>query len=92
MKAAPLRSVIEETLSVTNKSIVVGIGVDNSSAMTLAISSTYSRRIRYIELRRKYVREQVKKKNIQLHKVYKDDNTADHLTKAAIAYMIQHLM
>ena len=63
MEAAYLRNVIEETLIVTNKSIAVKIGVDNSSAMTLAMDPTFSRRTRHIELRWHYVREQVKKRN-----------------------------
>lgn len=48
MEAASLCNVIEETLSVTNKSIAVAIGVGNSSAMTLAMDPTFSRRTRHI--------------------------------------------
>ena len=84
MEAASLRNVIEETLSVTNKSIAVKIGVDNSSAMTLVMDPTFSRRTRHIELRWHFVREKVKKRKIQLYKVKTAENPADLLTNQPV--------
>ena len=57
------------------------IGVDISSAITLVVDPIFIRRTRYIELRWHYVREQVEKNKIKLHKVKIDDNAADLLTK-----------
>ena len=92
MEAASLRNIVEETLYATNKSIAFDIGVDKSSAMTLAMDLTFSRLTHHIELRWHYVREQVKKIKINLHKVRTYDNTADLLTKATSADRVQNLI
>uniref|UniRef100_A0AAV1TZM1 Copia protein n=1 Tax=Peronospora matthiolae TaxID=2874970 RepID=A0AAV1TZM1_9STRA len=91
MKSASLRNLVEETLYATHKSIDVDIGVDKSSAMTLELDPTFSRRTRHIELHWHYVREQVRKNKIILHKVTTEDNAADLLKKATSPDRIKHL-
>ncbi|KAG4060058.1 hypothetical protein PC123_g5047 [Phytophthora cactorum] len=45
------------------------IGIDNQAALVMATNPSYSRRTRHIELRWRYVREQVDKGVIKLYKV-----------------------
>uniref|UniRef100_A0AAV1T7E0 Copia protein n=1 Tax=Peronospora matthiolae TaxID=2874970 RepID=A0AAV1T7E0_9STRA len=85
MEANSLCNIVEETLYTTRKSIDVDHEVDNSSAMTLALDPTFSRRTRHNELRWHYVREQDTKNKIKLHKVKTEDSAADLLTKTTKA-------
>ena len=59
--------------------IKLRIGIDNQAAYIMETSLTYSRRTLHIELRWHYVREQVQKGVIDLHKVKVENNPADML-------------
>lgn len=60
----------------------LSLGVDNAAAISLATNPNYSRKTRHIELRWHYVRDQVSKAVVQIHKVESTDNPADLFTKA----------
>lgn len=60
----------------------LSLGVDNAAAISLATNPNYSRKTRHIELRWHYVRDQVSKGVVQIHKVESTDNPADLFTKA----------
>ena len=61
--------------------IKLRIGIDNQAAYIMETSLTYSRRTLHIELRWHYVREQVQKGVIDLHKVKGEEKPADMFTK-----------
>lgn len=65
-----------------SRAVKLRIGIDNQAAHVLATNPTYSCRARYIEIRWHFVREQVQKGAILLHKVKGDVNPADAFTKA----------
>uniref|UniRef100_H3GV56 Integrase catalytic domain-containing protein n=1 Tax=Phytophthora ramorum TaxID=164328 RepID=H3GV56_PHYRM len=69
MEALAMRNILQEILPYN--SIKLQLGIDNQTA----------RRTRHIELRWHYVREQVERGAIKLHKVKREDNTADSFTK-----------
>lgn len=56
-------------------------GIDNQAAHIMTTSPTYSRCTHHIELRWHYVREQVQKGVIELHKVKGEANFVDTFTK-----------
>ena len=72
--------VIREILEGIKSNIVLGI--DSSSAYTLATNPTYNRRTRHIEIRYHYIRELIASNDLTLVKVNGIDNPADLLTKA----------
>lgn len=63
------------------RTLKLRIGIDNQAAHILATNPTYCRRTRHIELRWHFVREQVEKCVVELHKVRGDENPADAFTK-----------
>ena len=72
--------------------IKLHIGIDNQAASIMATSPTYSRRTRHIELQWHYVREQVQKDVIDLHKVKVENNPADMFTKPLDKKRLRKLM
>ena len=72
--------------------IKLRIGIDNQAAYIMETSLTYSRRTLHIELRWHYVREQVQKGVIDLHKVKVENNPADMFTKPLDKKRLRKLM
>ncbi|CAH0522153.1 unnamed protein product [Peronospora belbahrii] len=62
--------------------VMLQLSVDNSVAITLACTPTYSSKTRHIELRWHYVRDQIKKGLLTIVKVHGTKNPADMFTKA----------
>ncbi|KAE9033053.1 hypothetical protein PR001_g10331 [Phytophthora rubi] len=79
MEAVATSNILQEVLP--QRSVKLKLGVDNQAAHVLATNPTYSRRTRHIELRWHFVREQVEKGTIDLHKVKGAENPADAFTK-----------
>lgn len=90
MEAAAESNILQEILP--HLSVELKIGIDNQDAHVLATNPTYSRRTRHIELRWHYVREQVQKRAIQLHKVRGEVNPADAFTKALEKQRLKSLL
>ncbi|KAE9001032.1 hypothetical protein PR003_g20158 [Phytophthora rubi] len=80
MEAMAESNILQEILPM--HSIKLKIGIDNQAAHVMATNPTYSRRTRHIELRWHFMREQVQKGVIELHKVPGEENPADAFTKA----------
>ncbi|KAE9281523.1 hypothetical protein PR003_g27655 [Phytophthora rubi] len=72
-------NILQEILPL--RSVKLRIGIDNQAAFVMATNPTYSRRTRHIELRWHFVRDQVEKGAIELHKVKGETNPADTFTK-----------
>ncbi|KAE9018981.1 hypothetical protein PR001_g13989 [Phytophthora rubi] len=79
MEAVAESNILQEILP--KRAVKLRIGIDNQAAHTMATNPTYSRRTRHIELRWHYVREQVEKGAVKMHKVKGDVNPADTFTK-----------
>uniref|UniRef100_H3G8H7 Reverse transcriptase Ty1/copia-type domain-containing protein n=1 Tax=Phytophthora ramorum TaxID=164328 RepID=H3G8H7_PHYRM len=79
MEAAAESNILQEILP--QRMVQLRIGIDNQAAHVMATNPTYSRRTRHIELRWHFVREQVEKGAIELHKVKGEINPADTFTK-----------
>jgi hypothetical protein len=79
MEAKAESNILQEILR--SQAVELRIGIDNQAAHVLATNPTNSRRTRHIELRWHYVREQVAKGAIELHKVDGNVNPADTFTK-----------
>lgn len=79
MEAVAEGNILQEILP--DHEVKLRIGIDNQAAHVMATNPTYSRRTRHIELRWHYVREQVVKSTIDLHKVRGEVNPADTFTK-----------
>ncbi|KAE8954904.1 hypothetical protein PR002_g31958 [Phytophthora rubi] len=79
MEAVSESNILQEILP--QQDVKLRIGMDSQAALVMATNPTYSRRTRHIELRWHYVREQVEKGVIDLHKVCGDVNPADMFTK-----------
>ncbi|KAE9060786.1 hypothetical protein PF010_g30078 [Phytophthora fragariae] len=79
MEAVAESNILQEILP--HHEVKLRIGIDNQAAHVMATNPTYSRRTRHIELRWHYVREQVQKGVIELHKVRGEFNPADTFTK-----------
>jgi hypothetical protein len=73
---------LDEALEVIQKKSKLSLGVDNAAAIALAKAPTYNSRTRHIELRWHYVRDQVKRDLLEIHKVSGTENPADMFTKA----------
>ncbi|GMF52583.1 unnamed protein product [Phytophthora fragariaefolia] len=80
MEALAVRGILQEILprNPTN----LELGIDSQAAYVMATNPTHRRRTRHIELRWHYVREQVEKGAIKLHKVKGEENPTDPFTKA----------
>ncbi|KAE8909583.1 hypothetical protein PF005_g14082 [Phytophthora fragariae] len=74
---------LNEALVVIQKKSKLTLGVDNTAAIALAKAPTYNSRTRHIELRWYYVRDQVKRDLLEIHKVLGADNPADVHESAA---------
>ncbi|KAE8955469.1 hypothetical protein PF010_g31997 [Phytophthora fragariae] len=79
MEAIAESNILQEILPL--RSVKLRIGIDNQVAFVMATNPTYSRRTRHIELRWHFVRDQVEKGAIELHKVKGETNPADTFTK-----------
>ncbi|KAE8906571.1 hypothetical protein PF010_g26437 [Phytophthora fragariae] len=79
MEAIAESNILQEILPL--RSVKLRIGIDNQAAFVMATNPTYSRRTRHIELRWHFVRDQVEKGAIELHKVKGEINPADTFTK-----------
>ncbi|KAG3188614.1 hypothetical protein PC128_g12117 [Phytophthora cactorum] len=79
MEAVAECNILQEMLP--HHTIKLRIGIDNQAACGMATNPTYSRRTRHIELRWYFVREQVQKGVVELHKVKGEVNPADTFTK-----------
>jgi hypothetical protein len=82
----------EHLAGLPRNSIKLQLGIDSQAAYVMATNPTYSRRTRHIELRWHYVREQVEKGAITLHKVKGEDNPADTFTKALKKKRLKRLL
>ncbi|GMF44250.1 unnamed protein product [Phytophthora fragariaefolia] len=74
------------------KNVELKLGIDNQAAHVLATNPTYSRRTRHIKLRWPFVREQVEKGVLDLHKVRGADNPADGFTKPLDKQRLKRLL
>jgi hypothetical protein len=90
MEALAMRNILQEILP--HNSIKLQLGIDSQAAYVMATNPTYSRQTRHIELRWHYVREQVEKGTIRLHKVKGEDNPADTFTKALEKKRLKRLL
>ncbi|POM77221.1 Integrase catalytic core protein [Phytophthora palmivora] len=79
MEAVAGKNILQELLP--QHKVKLCVGIDNQAAHVMATNPTYSRRTRHIELRWHYVREQVQKGTVELHKVKGETNPADTFTK-----------
>ncbi|OWY99509.1 Integrase, catalytic core protein, partial [Phytophthora megakarya] len=79
MEAIAQNNILQEILP--KKNVELKLGIDNQAALIMATNPTYSRRTRHIELRWHFMREQVEKGAIHLHKIKGDVNPADFFTK-----------
>ena len=77
-----IANMINETLQCIQARTVIAMGIDNSAAISLACKPTHSSITRHIELRWRYVRNQIKAGHIMVNKVAGTDNPADMFTKA----------
>ncbi|KAG2767123.1 hypothetical protein PC116_g13866 [Phytophthora cactorum] len=80
MEAVAESNILQEMLP--NRTVKLRIGIDNQSAPVMATNPTYIRRTHQIELRWHYVREQVQKSAIELHRWMGEINPADTFTTA----------
>jgi hypothetical protein len=90
MEAMAESNILQEILP--GHPIKLKIGIDNQAAHVMATNPTYSRRTRHIELRWHFVREQVQKGVIELHKVPGEENPADAFTKALDKKRLERLL
>ncbi|POM69827.1 Integrase catalytic core protein [Phytophthora palmivora] len=90
MEAIAVKNILQEILP--HHTIMLKLGIDNQAAYVMATNPTYSRRTRHIELRWHYVREQVERRAIKLHKVKGEDNPADAFTKALDKKRLKRLL
>ncbi|KAG3114316.1 hypothetical protein PI124_g6914 [Phytophthora idaei] len=79
MESVAESNILQEIL--LQQTMELRIGIENQAAHILATNYTYSRRTHHIGLRWRYVREQVEKGVIELHKMRGDTNPADAFTK-----------
>ncbi|KAG3190588.1 hypothetical protein PC128_g11234 [Phytophthora cactorum] len=79
MEAVAECNILQEMLP--HHTIKLRIGIDNQAACVMATNPTCSRRTRHIELLWHFVREQVQKGVVELHKVKGEVNPADTFTK-----------
>ncbi|KAE9284760.1 hypothetical protein PF008_g27084 [Phytophthora fragariae] len=82
MEGQGIVNMLNESLVVIQKKSKLTLGVDNTAAIALAKAPTYNSRTRHIELRWHYVRDQVKRDLLEIHKVLGTENPADMFTKA----------
>ncbi|OWZ19333.1 LOW QUALITY PROTEIN: Copia type Polyprotein [Phytophthora megakarya] len=78
MEAVSASNILQKVLPDRDEKLKLGI--DNQAAHVLAINPTYSRRTRHIEMRWHFVREQVQRDAIMLHKM--NENPADAFMKS----------
>ncbi|KAE9007409.1 hypothetical protein PR001_g16978 [Phytophthora rubi] len=90
MEAVAESNILQEILP--QKCLKLRIGIDNQAAHTMATNPTYSRRTRHIELRWHFVREQVERGVIELHKIRGDVNPADTFTKPLDKLRLQNML
>ncbi|KAE9138475.1 hypothetical protein PF010_g950 [Phytophthora fragariae] len=90
MEAVAESNILQEILP--QKCLKLRIGIDNQAAHTMATNPTYSRRTRHIELRWHFVREQVERGVIELHKIRGDVNPADPFTKPLNKLRLQNML
>ncbi|KAG3062131.1 hypothetical protein PI124_g22722 [Phytophthora idaei] len=90
MEAVAASNILQEVLP--KQTVELRLGIDNETAYVLATNPTYSRRTRHIKLRWRFVREQVKKGTISLHKVHGNENPADAFTKPLDKKRLKTLM
>ncbi|GMF57134.1 unnamed protein product [Phytophthora fragariaefolia] len=90
MEAVVASNILQEVLS--QRSVKLKLDIDNQAAHVLATNPTYSRRTRHIELRWHFVREQVEKGTIDLHKVKGAENPADAFTKPLDKLRLKNLL
>lgn len=57
------------------------VNCDNQSALDLSKNATYYRRTKHIDMRYHWLRDIVNTKEIELKKIYTDNNVTDILTK-----------
>ncbi|POM72021.1 Integrase catalytic core protein [Phytophthora palmivora] len=79
MEAIVVKNILQEIQP--HHTIMLKLGIDSQKAYVMATNPTYSRRTRRNELPWHYVREQVERGAIKLHKAKGEDNPADALTK-----------
>lgn len=80
MKAVAKINLLEEIIP--QRAVKLRIGIDNQAVHTMATSTAYSHRTRHIEFRWHYVRDQVDKGAVELHKGKGHMNPADTFTKS----------
>ncbi|KAE9108357.1 hypothetical protein PF010_g11932 [Phytophthora fragariae] len=90
MEAVAESNILQKILP--QKCLKLRIGIDNQAAHTMATNPTYSRRTRHIELRWHFVREQVERGVIELHKIRGDVNPADTFTKPLDKLRLQNML
>ncbi|KAE9033410.1 hypothetical protein PR001_g10178 [Phytophthora rubi] len=90
MEAVAESNILQEILP--QKCLKLRIGIDNQAAHNMATNPTYSRHTRYIELRWHFVREQVERGVIELHKIRGDVNPADTFTKTLDKLRLQGML
>jgi hypothetical protein len=90
MEAVAASNILQEALP--QKTVELKLGIDNQAAHVLATNPAYSRRTRHIELRWHFVREQVEKGVLDLHKVSGADNPADAFTKSLDKQRLKRLL
>jgi hypothetical protein len=88
MEAVASSNILQEVLPQKT----VELKIDNQAAHVLATNPTYSRRTRHIELRWHFVREQVEKGILDLHKVSGANNPADAFTKPLDKHRLMQLL
>lgn len=81
MEGRGIVNMLDEVLPVINVSTSLELGMDNNTAIALATAPAYNSRTRHIELRWHYVRDQVMKGLMEIHKVAGLENPADMFTK-----------
>ncbi|KAE9131822.1 hypothetical protein PF010_g3399 [Phytophthora fragariae] len=69
MEGRGIANMLNEALVVIQKKSKLMLGVDNTAAIALAKAPTYNSRTRHIELRWHYVRDQVKRDLLEIHKM-----------------------
>ncbi|GMF31406.1 unnamed protein product [Phytophthora fragariaefolia] len=90
MEAIAASNILQEILP--QQTVKLRIGIDNQAAHVLATNPTYSRRTRNIELRWHFVRDQLKKGTIHLHKVQSAETPADTFTKPLDKQRLKNLL
>ncbi|GMF51260.1 unnamed protein product [Phytophthora fragariaefolia] len=90
MEAVAAGNILPEVLP--QRSVKLKLSIDNQAAHILATNPTYSHRTRHSELRWHFVREQVEKGTIDLHKGKGAENPADAFTKPLDKLRLKNLL